>query len=101
MVNRIIREDPSKSYMHNRQGITPKLLWMSIKDYDLWPLYIIGLSFTIPAMPPAMYLTLSLRKLGFDTFQTNLLAIPHSAFHSKHTQSGCARILRVELTELQ
>ena len=29
--------------------------------------------------PPNRYLTLSLRRLGFDTFQTNLLAIPPSA----------------------
>lgn len=62
--------------MHNRQPITPKLLWKSMCDYDLWPLYILGLMFQIPETTPAQYLTLSLKGLGFDTFKTNLLVIP-------------------------
>ena len=33
--------------------------------------------------PPQLYLTLSLRGLGFDTFQSNLLAIPWTVLHSK------------------
>lgn len=81
MINRIIREDPSKSGMHNRQPVTPKLLWKSMTDYDLWPIYILGLTFQTPMTTPTQYLTLSLVGLGFDTFKANLLVIPSTVFH--------------------
>jgi hypothetical protein len=64
--------------MHNRQAITFRKFWRTLCDYDMWPLYIIGLTWLLPFQPPTAYLTLTLRNLGFDTFQTNLLTIPSS-----------------------
>jgi hypothetical protein len=67
--------------MHNRQAVTPRLLWQSLKDFDLWPLYILGLVFQIPSTPPTQYVTLALKGLGFGTFNTNLLTIPYTVLH--------------------
>ena len=44
------------------------------------PIYLIGLLFEVPMTPSSQYLTLTLRGLGYDTFSSNLLAIPWTAF---------------------
>ena len=45
----------------------------------MWGLYFIGLIAYIPASPVQGYLTLTLKRLGFSTFNSNMLTIP-SAF---------------------
>lgn len=76
MVNRVLRDDPSKGSMHNRQALTPKMLWRALSDYDLWPIYLLGLVWGIPNTPATNYITLQLKSLGFGTFESNLLTIP-------------------------
>jgi MFS family permease len=76
MVTRILRDDPGKATMHNRQGISWSAFKECLTDYDMWPIYVLGLSWTIPFTPPQAYITLTCKALGFDTFETNLLTIP-------------------------
>ncbi|KAK2732808.1 allantoate permease [Colletotrichum kahawae] len=76
MVNRLLRDDPSKDDMHNREGVGPSQLLKVVKDWEQWPLYLIGLTTYIPPSPPSNYLSYILRKLGFSVFQAYLLAIP-------------------------
>lgn len=52
------------------------MLWEALCDYDLWPIYILGLVWMIPNTPATNYITLQLKSLGFDAFHTNLLCIP-------------------------
>ena len=46
-------------------------------------MYLLGLTFLVPYIQPRIYLTLTLRGLGFDVFQTNLLTIPSQVLGSK------------------
>jgi hypothetical protein len=94
MVNRILRDDPSKGDMHNRQGLTFRMLWECFSDYHMWPIYLIGLTWTIPNGPMTSYLTLQLRSLGFTTFETNLLTVrcPSSLISSSLTSTTDTRL---------
>ena len=69
MVNRILRDDPSKGAfessslpyypdlviyigdMHNRQALSIKSIGRCLADYHMWPLYLVGLSWLIPNNP--------------------------------------------------
>lgn len=84
VVNRVLRDDPSKGDMHNREALTPKRLWEALKDYDLWPLYAIGLVAYIPQSPPKTYVTLILRNMGFSVLETNLMTIPAVSNNPAH-----------------
>lgn len=42
----------------------------------MWGLYFIGLVAYIPATPVQAYITLTLKRLGYTTFDSNMLTIP-------------------------
>ncbi|KAK9477028.1 major facilitator superfamily domain-containing protein [Lipomyces japonicus] len=81
IVNRVLRDDPSKGGMHNRQPLNWNMLWKSLTDVDLWPIYIIGLVWGLPSSPVDTYLTLTLRSIGFTTFETTLMVLPKQFLH--------------------
>ena len=62
--------------MHNRQGLSWTLFKEALLDYDLWPVYLLGLTWNIPQQCVSSYLTLTLKSLGWGTFEVNLLTIP-------------------------
>lgn len=43
IANRIIRDDPSKGDMHNRQALSLKMLWQCLTDFHMWPIYLVSL----------------------------------------------------------
>ncbi|KII91215.1 hypothetical protein PLICRDRAFT_51392 [Plicaturopsis crispa FD-325 SS-3] len=78
LVTRILRDDPTKSDMHNRQPISLQGFWRSLTDWDLVPLYLLGLEAFIAGATVRAYWTLTLKSLKFSTFNSNLLTIPTS-----------------------
>ncbi|KZL65140.1 allantoate permease (permease for phthalate transporter) [Colletotrichum tofieldiae] len=79
LVNRILRDDPTKGDMNNRTAVTLKGLWGALTNFDLWPIFIVGIFAWIPFQPTANYLSLILREMGYSVFESNMLTIPSYA----------------------
>ncbi|EPQ30208.1 uncharacterized protein PFL1_02324 [Pseudozyma flocculosa PF-1] len=82
IVNKILRDDPSKGDMNNRQGVSPRELWRALCEKDLWPIYLMGLVVFIPWQPPTLIISLLLKQMGYNTLRSNLLAIPGQVLFS-------------------
>ncbi|OJJ46645.1 hypothetical protein ASPZODRAFT_132743 [Penicilliopsis zonata CBS 506.65] len=79
MINRLLRDDPSKGLTHIHEAATFRDVLNTWSDSSMWGLYFIGLIAYIPQSPVSSYLSLTLKRLGFDTFQANMLSIPYAA----------------------
>lgn len=91
LVNRILRDDPTKGDMNNRTAVTLKGLWQALTNYDLWPIFFVGVFAWIPFQPTANYLSLILRDMGYSVFHSNLLAIPGYALFAINVGHRAAR----------
>ncbi|KAL6233621.1 hypothetical protein BDW75DRAFT_251909 [Aspergillus navahoensis] len=76
MINRLLRDDPSKGLTHLHERATLRDVLNAWKDKSMWGLYFIGLVAYIPQSPVQGYLSLTLKRLGFTTFESNMLSIP-------------------------
>lgn len=76
MVNRVLRDDPAKGITALKEAATFQDIKNTWKDSSMWGLYFIGLIAYIPAGPVQAYLSLTLKRIGFSTFDSNMLSIP-------------------------
>lgn len=76
MINRLLRDDPAKGLTAIKEPATFKDVREAWSDNSMWGLYLLGLVAYIPATPVQGYLSLTLRSLGFSTFDSNMLSIP-------------------------
>lgn len=79
LTNRILRDDPAKGLTALKEPATWKDIKSAWSDKSMWGLYFIGLVAYIPASPVQGYLTLTLSRLGFSRFESNMLTIPSAA----------------------
>ncbi|KAJ9101059.1 hypothetical protein QFC21_003277 [Naganishia friedmannii] len=75
-VNRILRDDPAKGLSSVKNAIVWKDVREAWTDPAIWGLLLIGLIAYIPQNPVQAYLNLSLKRMGYTTFQSNMLGIP-------------------------
>lgn len=41
LVNRLLRDDPTKGDLNNRTAVTPKGILKTLLDFDLWPIFFV------------------------------------------------------------
>lgn len=78
-LQRLLRDDPSKGLTNIQEHATFQDLLDAWSDKSMWGLYLIGLIAYIPQGPVQAYLSLTLKRLGFSTFDSNMLSIPSAA----------------------
>ena len=61
ITNKVLRDDPGKASMHNRQLLTPRMLLKSLLDWDQFPLLLLGFTFDLPSYPVKNYLQQSFK----------------------------------------
>ncbi|GAB1198378.1 hypothetical protein APSETT444_007697 [Aspergillus pseudonomiae] len=76
MINRLLRDDPSKGLTNIHERATLNDVLRAWSDKSMWGLYLIGLVAYIPQNPVQAYLSLTLKRIGFSTFDSNMLSIP-------------------------
>lgn len=76
MINCILRDDPVKGVIDLYESAKLRDILKAWKDPSMWELYFIGPIAYIPAPPVQGYLSLTSKRIGFSTFDTNMLLIP-------------------------
>lgn len=76
LVNRLLRDDPTKGDMNSHQAVTWEGIWDCLGDNSALPIYALTIVSLIPYQPPKMYISFILSSLGFNIFMSNLFAIP-------------------------
>ncbi|KAK3721708.1 hypothetical protein LTR37_002873 [Vermiconidia calcicola] len=79
IVNRILRDDPSKGSTSNREPLTLRQLRHALSDYHMYPLYLLGLTWQMPMIPIANWMASTLHMLGLNPLTTSLLTLPSYA----------------------
>jgi hypothetical protein len=76
VTQRILRDDPAKGLTALKEPAKFRDVLHAWSDSSMWGLYFIGLIAYIPASPVQGYLSLTLKRIGFSTFDSNMLSIP-------------------------
>ncbi|KAF2150987.1 MFS general substrate transporter [Myriangium duriaei CBS 260.36] len=76
MVNHVLRDDPTKGQVATATMPTYRDVLKTWSDKKLWIFYLVGMLGVMSYLPVKQYLSLTLRRLGFTTFQSNMLAVP-------------------------